>query len=132
MKSLEVGRNQFLDHGDLLHLLLWARRLGNVPETVALYELQDPMRPPICEICDLKFDEDDLNQPGQGGLVEFKPSLEDKAVIARMQVKGWTGHPPNMGWFCSKHIEEARAIRHMSLREAMSILKKKFKEAEDD
>jgi hypothetical protein len=90
------------------------------------------MRPPICEICDVKFGDDDLNQPGQGGLVEFKPSLEDKAVIARMQVKGWVGHPPNMGWFCAKHVEDARAIRHMSLREAMLILRKKFKQAEED
>lgn len=91
------------------------------------------MRPPICEICDEKFGDDELlNQQGHGGLVEFKPSLDDKAVIARMQVKGWTGHPPNMGWFCSKHVEEARAIRHMSLREAMILLKKKFKVDESD
>ena len=86
------------------------------------------MRPPICEICDLKFGDDDLNQAGQGGLVEFKPSLEDKEVIARMQVKGWTGHPPNMGWFCKEHIEDARAIRHMSMKEAMILLRKKFKQ----
>jgi hypothetical protein len=84
------------------------------------------MRPPICEICDVKFVDDDLNQQGHGGLVEFKPSLEDKEVIARMQVKGWTGHPPNMGWFCKLHIEEARAIRHLPLRQAMVILRKKF------
>lgn len=84
------------------------------------------MRPPICEICDLKFVDEALNEPGNGGLVEFKPSIEDKAVIARMQVKGWVGHPPNMAWFCKNHIEEARAIRHMSLKEAMIVLKKKF------
>jgi hypothetical protein len=90
------------------------------------------MRPPICEICDEKFGDDDLNQPGQGGLVEFKPSLDDKAVIARMQVKGWTGHPPNVGWFCSKHIDEALAIRHISLREALGTLRKKLRDAETD
>lgn len=89
------------------------------------------MRPPICEICDVKFVDDDLNQQGHGGLVEFKPSVEDKEVIARMQVKGWTGHPPNMGWFCKLHIEEARAIRHLPMRQAMVILRKKFSTEEE-
>jgi hypothetical protein len=84
------------------------------------------MRPPICEICDSKFGDDDLNMPGHGGLVEFKPSAEDKAAIARMQVKGWTGHPPNLGWFCSLHIEDARALRHLSIREAMRTIRKKI------
>jgi hypothetical protein len=90
------------------------------------------MRPPICEICEVKFVDEEINQLGHGGLVEFKPSLEDKAVIARMQIKGWVGHPPNMGWFCGKHIEDARAIRHMSMREALMIIRKKFKEAAEE
>ncbi len=84
------------------------------------------MRPPICEVCSLKFVDNELNAIGHGGLVEFKPSLDDKAQIARMEVKGWVGHPPNMGWFCKDHIEDARALRHISLREAMLIFKKKF------
>jgi hypothetical protein len=84
------------------------------------------MRPPICEICDVRIEDEGLNLPDHGGLVEFKPSVEDKEVIARMQIKGWTGHPPNMGWFCKLHIAEARAIRHMSLKEAMLLLRKKF------
>lgn len=85
------------------------------------------MRPPICELCDAKFESDALNQPGHGGLVEFKPSAEDKEVIARMHIKGWTGHPPNMGWFCKNHIEDARAIRHLPLKEALAVLRKKFR-----
>jgi hypothetical protein len=86
------------------------------------------MPPSICEICDAQLGDDDLNQMGQGGALEFKPSSEDKEIIARMQVKGWTGHPPNMGWFCREHIEEARAIRHFSKKEALISLRKKFKQ----
>lgn len=84
------------------------------------------MRPPICEVCDEKFLDDELNAPGNGGLVEFKPSAEDKEVIARMQVKGWVGHPPNMGWFCREHIEDARALRHIPLRDALKEIRRKL------
>jgi hypothetical protein len=90
------------------------------------------MRPPICEICEAPIEEEGLNQAGYGGLVEFKPSTEDKEVIARMQIKGWTGHPPNMGWFCKLHIGEARAHRHLPLRDAMGLMRKKIQRSEGD
>jgi hypothetical protein len=75
------------------------------------------MRPPICEICDERFDDG-------GGLVTF--ALDDRARAfhkRRKREPGFVGHPPEKEWFCEKHIEAARALSHLTRGEAVAQLK---------
>lgn len=79
------------------------------------------MRPPICEICgeDIEGEE--------GDLVSFarSPSDENWHEQARKD-PGFVGHPPEMEWFCGKHIARARELSHLTRAEAMQLLTKEF------
>lgn len=78
------------------------------------------MRPPICDICDARFD---LSGEQAGGLVTFKPSPDDQAQLARLRQPGFVGHPPNQEWFCSTHLPMAKALAHLELKEARALIK---------
>ncbi|MFK7803517.1 MAG: hypothetical protein AB8G95_17915 [Anaerolineae bacterium] len=63
------------------------------------------MRPPICALCNDRFD------PKDGGTVRFanfEPLPE-----------GMVGHPKGLEWFCGQHIESAKGRSHMTTKEAI-------------
>ena len=76
------------------------------------------MKPPVCSICQKRFFEG-------GGLVRFKETEEDKLFNKRFEQKGFVGHPTNVFWFCSEHIEEAMEYQDLTKIEAFKILKKR-------
>jgi len=75
------------------------------------------MRPPICEICDVRFGLD------EGGMVTFARAPEDAAWYRRAESPGFTGHPPNVEWFCGKHIAAARALAELTRAAAVKKLR---------
>jgi len=80
------------------------------------------MKPPICEICNYDF----RNEEG-GGLLYFKKTEKDNEFDRKCEDEpGFVGHPPASAWFCKEHIEEAKKLVHLTLDEAVEILKKKF------
>ena len=76
------------------------------------------MRPPICDICNKKFDDK------EGGLVYFKKRPSDMEWDIRMQQPGMVGHPPYAEWFCGLHYEKAKDLSHLTIDKAMELLKK--------
>ena len=81
------------------------------------------MRPPICGVCDEDFRDADLTSGAEGGLVTFAETDEDRRLNARFQEPGFCGHPSNMEWFCSRHFQAARRLKHLDLSSAMVKLK---------
>lgn len=68
------------------------------------------MKPPICALCRKRF------SPSSGGsTVSFKDytSLPD----------GIVGHPKGLAWFCSDHIDLAEVHSHLSMAEALQIMR---------
>ena len=76
------------------------------------------MRPPICDICNRDFDSD-----LEGGLFYFKETTEGKEFDRRVEEEGITGHPPDAGWFCGKHITQAQKLVHLSIGKALNAMK---------
>ncbi|MGE0728281.1 MAG: hypothetical protein AB7O92_18580 [Acidimicrobiia bacterium] len=75
------------------------------------------MRPPICEVCDERFD------PGAGGLLTFASTPQSEAWHARAAAEpGFVGHPPDQGWFCPAHLDAARALQPLPLADAVRRL----------
>jgi hypothetical protein len=72
------------------------------------------MRPSICEICHKEFD-----PRNEGGLIFFKETSEGREFHSRVEKEGITGHPPDAGWFCEDHYEEAEKRKHLTLGEAL-------------
>ncbi len=76
------------------------------------------MRPPICRICDKNLvDKDD------GGLIYFRKRPSDKEWEKRMEGIGGVGHPPYAEWFCKKHYDRAKELKHLPINEALKILR---------
>ena len=78
------------------------------------------MRPPICEICDLEF-----NHHLEGGLLYFKETPEGLEFNRRVEEEAIASHPPDAGWFCSKHYSQAIQLQHLTLREAIKKMRAK-------
>ena len=79
------------------------------------------MRPPICAICDKEFI--DLEK---GGLVYFKNRPSDIEWNKKMENEGMVGHPPYAEWFCEEHYTKALELEHLTVDEAMKVLRKTF------
>lgn len=79
------------------------------------------MRPPMCDICDKRFDP---FSDSEGGLVTFKVGEEDKEQLARLAQPGFVGHPPNQDWYCADHIQMANALSHLTIREARAEMRR--------
>ena len=75
--------------------------------------------PPICEICSREFDPD-----MEGGLIYFKETKRGRAFEKKAREEKWTGHPPDAAWFCGVHSEEAKKVVHLTIDDAIKILKK--------
>ena len=60
------------------------------------------MRPPICEVCNERFD------PADGELIRFVDDEASRAFDDRAAEPGFVGHRPTDGWFCGAHRAEAR------------------------
>ena len=73
------------------------------------------MKPPICAVCRKDF----RRSPGEGGLVRFRLSETDQAFNQRLREKRMVGHPAGTAWFCGKHIKTAKALKHLTLGEAL-------------
>ena len=59
--------------------------------------------------------------------IYFKKRKSDKKWAKMMEKKGMVGHPPYAEWFCGKHYESAKALEHLTIDEALKILRKEFK-----
>ncbi len=82
------------------------------------------MIPPICELCFKDFRDEEEG----GDLLYFKMTEKGREFEKRTEEEpGFTGHPPDAAWFCNEHLEEAKKLTHLTLDEAMVILRKKFK-----
>lgn len=79
------------------------------------------MRPPICCICRARFSPSKT----EGGLVYFKLSEADEKFNNRMKEKRMVGHPAGRDWFCELHIEKAKTFKHLTLKEALTLIKEK-------
>ena len=73
------------------------------------------MLPPICEICDERFDPFET----EGGLVSFKLTPEQSKNNDQMFQQGMTGHPEGSYWFCEKHFPVAEKFQHLTSAEAI-------------
>lgn len=73
------------------------------------------MRPPICAICHKDFRAD----LGKGGTVSFKPTESDKSYNEKIRKRRMVGHPPNLEWFCNKHLKIAEKYKHLNRSEAI-------------
>lgn len=62
------------------------------------------MRPPICDVCDERF------EPSDGTLLRCRSTADDLGWRQRAEVDGMAGHPPDTGWFCAEHVDAARAM----------------------
>lgn len=75
------------------------------------------MKPPICEVCDERFD------PAEGGLVRFAATAESEAWRARAAAEpGFVGHPPDLAWFCGAHHAAARTLAGLTLGQALRAI----------
>ena len=75
------------------------------------------MRPPICAICGARLNDD-------GGLVSF--ALDDDArrfKERRESQPGFIGHPPQQEWFCTAHVDAARALTNLTRSQALQQLR---------
>jgi hypothetical protein len=77
------------------------------------------MRPPECCICGIDFRDED-----EGGLIYFKKRPSDEEWIIEMEEQNMAGHPPYAEWFCTKHYDSAKRFEHLTIDEALEILKK--------
>jgi hypothetical protein len=78
------------------------------------------MMPPICSICNARFD------PLIGGLIYFEEDEEDKICNERLRQPGFCGHPSNAYWFCEFHINEAKKYQKLTKKKAMKIIRDFF------
>lgn len=77
------------------------------------------MKPPICEICDERFD------PADGRLLVFVGDERSIAWREAADADRRVGHPPDTGWFCSEHMLGAAAMAPTStLGETLTALRK--------
>ncbi len=76
------------------------------------------MRPPICVVCSKRFLE-------KGGMVQFKLTEKEKESSKKFKMSGFIGHPIGLEWFCEKHIDEAKRLSHLTLADALKIMRKK-------
>ena len=72
------------------------------------------MRPPICGICGKRMEDME-----DGGLIYFKKRPSDIEWQERMERTGGAGHPPLAEWFCAKHYDKAKALKHLTINEAL-------------
>ncbi len=81
------------------------------------------MMPPICRLCFKDFRDE-----GGGGDLRFKSTEEGKEFEKRVEEEpDLVGHHPDDAWFCNEHLEEAKKLTHLTLDEALDVLRKKFK-----
>ena len=76
------------------------------------------MRPPECAICGKGYEEGSDCE-----LVEFQMTEEERSIDQRMKEEGLDGHPPGTEWFCERHIDQAKKLRHLNLNEALKKLR---------
>ena len=78
---------------------------------------EDHVRPPVCEICDTRFD------PFQngGGLVSFRadPTQTDASNVHADP----PSHPEHQEWFCEAHLVAARRLTHLTRGDALRVLR---------
>jgi len=59
-------------------------------------------------------------------LLYFKKGKKGFEWDKKASEPGFVGHPPYAGWFCSDHLERAEELTHLTLPEAMEILRRQF------
>ncbi len=60
---------------------------------------------------------------GEGGSVSFAKDPADADWYVRAKQPGFVGHPPHEEWFCGRHAPAARALAHLTRREALRVLR---------
>jgi hypothetical protein len=59
---------------------------------------------------------------GTGGLVQFALTEAEREANRRFEQPGFVGHPAGLEWFCPEHLAAAKALQHLSVREALRQL----------
>lgn len=77
--------------------------------------VQIDMKPPICILCGHDFRHQWDGHETGGGLVQFSDY--------RPLPTGMVGHPSGVGFFCSRHLVQARSLQHLSMQEALGLMK---------
>lgn len=77
--------------------------------------------PPICVLCDSRFEPDE-----QCGLIQFTLTEEQNEFNTRFRKQGFTGHPEGFHWFCKSHYDAARTLSYLHDSEALSLLRIRF------
>ncbi|MEQ8351066.1 MAG: hypothetical protein RH862_06260 [Leptospiraceae bacterium] len=73
------------------------------------------MKPPICILCGHDFRAQWDGMEAGGALVQFSDF--------RPVPGGAVGNPLGMGFFCSRHLSQARSLHHLPLDDAMQMMK---------
>lgn len=75
------------------------------------------MKPPICHICHKRFQ-------NEGGLIYFAHDVATQRFLELSKQPGFVGHPPNAAWFCAEHFQQALQFKHLTLTQAVQLMKK--------
>lgn len=78
------------------------------------------VRPPVCLICRAS-PQGDLSYASFTA-VRFAIDAEEEAVRREWDREGWTGHPPEVEWFCGEHTALAEEHSHLHWRTALTRL----------
>ncbi|WP_435358835.1 hypothetical protein [Haloarchaeobius sp. DFWS5] len=76
------------------------------------------MRPPVCRVCGVDFREE--GPTGPGDLLTFAMTGDDPTDPDSTTE---TGHRSYADWFCGRHVEPARRLRHLTLADAVARLR---------
>lgn len=78
------------------------------------------MKPPICGICGAVPDE---RSGERFETIAFRRTAADVEWYRRAEAPGFVGHPPNVEWFCPRHVDRARALTDLTVSEALVRLR---------
>jgi hypothetical protein len=55
--------------------------------------------------------------------VQFAITSAEQAELKRFEQPGFVGHPPGLEWFCEQHLAGARSLCHLTLGQALQLLR---------
>lgn len=81
------------------------------------------MMPPVCALCGGDIEEGDAS----GGLVRFAGDEASRRWHERAEAApGFTGHPPDVQWFCGAHIARARQLSDLPAGQALDRMRREM------
>ena len=77
------------------------------------------MIPPYCRHCGTDFRSD----PKSGRRVKFKRTDAQIQAAKDARAKRHVGYDDGRHWFCVNHFEQAQALNHLSITDALQVMK---------